>query len=558
MKIRFVNSAMETLSAELAKGVARFKQGYIDAAEALFRIVDPTETYPVDFVRYRITDFQDPRQQEVSDVIAGEDLRDDLKAFIMAVSESSDLSTTDYDEPVYKTAELAAKFNISTKTVQRWRGGDLIARRLVFPDGKRRVAFCERSVEWFLDRHTGLVDRSSRFSHLTDTQRHEMVSRARTLASGKTFSGVTRQIAREMNRAVETIRTVLRHHDEEHPGRAIFTRRIEPLSDVNKQAIYQAYLRGLSVASLGRHYNRTRASIYRIVNEMRARVLLEKEMHCVYNPQFDLPYADSLILPDSLPPVPISSIPVMPPAAGSDLSAYLQSLYTVPLLKPAEERDLFRRYNYLKHKADRLRSRLEPGRVRTAELRRIEKLLIQANLVKNRIVQANLRLVVSIAKKHVGRVQTLGELISDGNLSLIQAAERFDYARGNRFSTYASWAITRNFARSVPRAQTQRDHFVTGYEELIDLATSSRSSDAVDVNIRELRESIDSVLAQLTSIERAILRGHFGLDDQGKTSTLEQLGRKFSISKERVRQIELRALRKLEHILAPQQSQLVP
>ncbi len=515
---------MATLSAELAKGVARFKQGYIDAAEALFRIVDASETYPVDFVRYRLTDFQDPRQPDVSEGVSGEDLRHDLKAFIMVVSESSDLSVGAYDEAVYTTAELAAKFNISTKTIQRWRGGDLVARRLIFPDGKRRVAFCERSVEWFLERHAGLVDRSSRFSHLMDTQRQEMVSRA---------------------------------HDEEHPGRAIFTRRVEPLSDANKQAIYRAYLRGLSVASLSSHYNRTRASIYRIVNEMRARVLLEREMRCVYNPQFDLPYADSLILSESLPPVPLSAMPAMPPSAGSDLSAYLQSLYTVPLLKPPEERDLFRRYNYLKHKADRLRGQLDPARVRTAELRRIEKLLIQANLVKNRIVRANLRLVVSIAKKHVGRVQTLSELISDGNLSLIQAAERFDYARGNRFSTYASWAITRNFARSVPRAKTHRDHFVTGYEELIDLAASGRSSNDADVDLRELRESIDSVLTQLTSIERAILRGHFGLDDNGKTSTLEQLGRKFSISKERVRQIELRALRKLEHMLGPQQSQLV-
>jgi RNA polymerase primary sigma factor len=548
---------MATLSAELAKGVARFKQGYIDAAEALFRIVDASETYPVDFVRYRLTDFQDPRQPDVSEGVSGEDLRHDLKAFIMVVSESSDLSVGAYDEAVYTTAELAAKFNISTKTIQRWRGGDLVARRLIFPDGKRRVAFCERSVEWFLERHAGLVDRSSRFSHLTDTQRQEMVSRARTLSPGQTFSGVTRKIAREMNRAVETIRTVLRQHDEEHPGRAIFTRRVEPLSDANKQAIYRAYLRGLSVASLSSHYNRTRASIYRIVNEMRARVLLEREMRCVYNPQFDLPYADSLILSESLPPVPLSAMPAMPPSAGSDLSAYLQSLYTVPLLKPPEERDLFRRYNYLKHKADRLRGQLDPARVRTAELRRIEKLLIQANLVKNRIVRANLRLVVSIAKKHVGRVQTLSELISDGNLSLIQAAERFDYARGNRFSTYASWAITRNFARSVPRAKTHRDHFVTGYEELIDLAASGRSSNDADVDLRELRESIDSVLTQLTSIERAILRGHFGLDDNGKTSTLEQLGRKFSISKERVRQIELRALRKLEHMLGPQQSQLV-
>ena len=80
----------------------------------------------------------------------------------------------------------------------------------------------------------------------------------------------------------------------------------------------------------------------------------------------------------------------------------------------------------------------------------IERLYDQAVTVKNQIVRANLRLVVSIAKRHVGPTDNFFELVSDGNMSLIRAAEKFDYARGNKFSTYASWAIMKNFARTIP------------------------------------------------------------------------------------------------------------
>ena len=77
-------------------------------------------------------------------------------------------------------------------------------------------------------------------------------------------------------------------------------------------------------------------------------------------------------------------------------------------------------------------------------------MLEEALAVKNQIIRANLRLVVSIAKKHVGRSDNFFELVSDGNMSLIRAVEKFDYARGNKFSTYASWAIMKNFIRSIP------------------------------------------------------------------------------------------------------------
>ena len=96
----------------------------------------------------------------------------------------------------------------------------------------------------------------------------------------------------------------------------------------------------------------------------------------------------------------------------------------------------------------------------------IEALYEQAVATKNEIVRANLRLVVSIAKRHVTPDQNFFELVSDGNMSLLRAVEKFDFARGNKFSTYASWAIMKNFARTIPGEFKHRDRFRTSQDEM--------------------------------------------------------------------------------------------
>ena len=116
----------------------------------------------------------------------------------------------------------------------------------------------------------------------------------------------------------------------------------------------------------------------------------------------------------------------------------------------------------------------------------VERLLVQADAVKNQITRANLRLVVSIAKKHLAGPQTLFELISNGNVSLMRAIEKFDCARGFKFSTYASWAIMKNFARSVPRERYLLDRFVTGVDEVAELAASARTYDPRATTLAEL------------------------------------------------------------------------
>ena len=552
---KYTNTCMEELAGELCAGLMRLRRGYVDAAELLIRIVESGRTYPFEFIFFRLTGYRPPPGQVSAGMLQGKGLLGDLQSLMFDVCDSFELRTTDYRGSVFDTPSLARRFNISTKTVQRWRRRGMPSRRLIFPDGKRRVAFLESSVQWFTDNHLRDVSRSVRFTQMSSRERADIIRRARRMVAFTNcrLSDVARRIARKTGRAAETIRYTIRNYDLKHPNDTIFAAMPNPLGDREKASIYRSFLRGIPVPILAEKYRRKRGSIYRIVNEMRAKQLLNRPISFVYSEEFELPDADELIVrtkPRAKDANTKTSSParVAKPPAG--LPPYLQALYDVPLLSPEGERNLFRRYNYLKYKADQLRSKIDIDRVRTPQLKEIETLLVRANVVKDRIIRSNLRLVVSIAKKHVGGAQTLFELISDGNVSLMRAVEKFDYSRGFRFSTYASWAIMRNYARSVPKERYQLDHFATGHDEVLDIAASLRTYDPNELNMNELRESIEVVLAQLSSVERMIVTDHFGLDADAPQKTLEVLGRELGISKERVRQIEIRAIRKLRNIMS--------
>jgi RNA polymerase sigma factor (sigma-70 family) len=556
----YLTKAIGELASELVAGLLRLRKGYVDSAEALLGILEPAQEYPYEFIVYRLTGFRG-RRANPPEAIPGKHLRVDLLRMMLDISRSFELLASDYREGACDVSQLAQRLGVSTKTVQRLRRRGLPARYLVFPDGKPRIGFLDSSVEAFMQHRA--QRRASRFSLLTPMQRMDVIRRARRMAmfTHCTLSEVARRIAARTGRAVETIRYTIRRHDLRHPREAVFPHLTAPLDDTQKEVIFRCFLRGVSAPSLAASYNRTRGSIYRVINEMRARQLMQRPIPLMYNPQFELPNADELILAPATSEPFAGLVQTISAAKAArqpeDLPPYLKALYDVPLLSAPRERDLFRRYNYIKFKADKLRQSIDINHVRTSVLKDIETLLLQANGVKNEIVRANLRLVVSIAKKHVGRAQDLFELISDGNVSLLRAVEKFDYSRGNRFSTYASWAIIRGFARSVPQEQFLLDRLGTGNEDVLDIAAGLRTYDPNDFNLGELRESIDVVLAQLSPRERAILIDHYGLDQQRDAQTLEQLGKNLGLSKERVRQIEITALKKLRKILYPKQADLL-
>jgi RNA polymerase primary sigma factor len=318
------------------------------------------------------------------------------------------------------------------------------------------------------------------------------------------------------------------------------------MSDEMKAEIDKLARRGVSMDVLATQFGRSRASVVRTVTEMRARRLLEAKLDGMYHETFD----DAKSVAEILAPMPQPADGKAPRKvrAPEGLPPYLADLYDSGLLSREQEAHLFRKMNYLKHRASTLRDALDLEKAKPADLDKIEKLMEEALSVKNQIIKANLRLVVSIAKKHVNSGSDFFELISEGNMALIRAVEKFDFARGNKFSTYASWAIMNRFARAIPEENHRRDRFVTGHEAMFESAADTRSDEhEIEFAAKRVRETVNGMLGKLDARERRVLESRFGLGGANE-QTLEQLGRELGITKERVRQIESRAQEKLRKL----------
>jgi RNA polymerase primary sigma factor len=281
---------------------------------------------------------------------------------------------------------------------------------------------------------------------------------------------------------------------------------------------------------------------------------------------------------------------------------YLKEIGKVPLLTAEQEVILAKAIEEGEAATAEL-DKAGSGTVRIRELQRVER---QGQLAKRKLIEANLRLVVSIARRYVGRGMLLLDLIQEGNLGLIRAVEKFDYTKGFKFSTYATWWIRQAITRAIAdQARTIRIpvHMVETINKLIriqrqllqdlgreptpeeigremefspekvrEILKVSQEPVSLETPIGEeadshlgdfiedsdavvpvdaasfilLQEQLDSVLHTLSEREKKVIQLRFGLAD-GHPRTLEEVGREFGVTRERIRQIESKTLSKLRH-----------
>jgi RNA polymerase primary sigma factor len=512
----------------------------LNAAEELLHTIDDTKAYPLEFVVFRITGYH-PRAIN-PELLAGMSLQHDLGLLIEQVSDTLDVHTSKSPEPVLSIDDVTERFNVTSKTIQRWRRRGLPARRFVFPDGKRRVGFLVGSVERFFSQHRDQVARGTNFSQVDDTERQDIIRRARRLVGecGCCQKEVIRRVARKLNRAELTIQHILRKYDETNPGQAIFTTPADPITELRRVKIARAYRRGMSLAVIARRVCRPRTLVYRAIIEERLERLGRRKIRFIDDPLFHQEdgreIIDQLLKAEEL----AAEISIEERRVPRDLPPYLQELYRTPLLTPGRERALFLKFNFHKFQFVIARRRLEPRAARMRDLDALETHLQSATAAKNSILRANLRLVVSIARKHLRPGLSLMELVSDGNITLMRAVDGFDVQRGNKLSTYATLALMKGFARSVPamrsgqHASSLDDRMIEG---LADRGGTRRDHFADRDHVRVL-------LSNLSDRERGLISARYGLGTD-PSRTLDTAARDLGISRHRARQIEKLALAKL-------------
>ena len=513
----------------------------VNAAEDLLHTIDPNKAYPSEFLIFRITGYHPKSLSE--DLLAGMAIQHDLGLLIEQISDTLDVRTDAIGEPVLSIDDVTERFNVTSKTIQRWRRKGFPARRFLFPDGKRRVGFLLGSVERFFSGHREQVARGTNFSQVDDSEREEIIRRARRLAVECRCCSreIARRIARKLNRSPLTVLHTLRKFDQEHAQEAVFPQSADPVSDTERQRILRGHRRGLAIQSLAKKTCRPRSQVYRVILDERIEKISRRKAKFIDDPLYHQEDATSVI--DEIAKQQELATPSRPEdtRVPRDLPPYLQELYRTPLLTPAKERALFLKFNFHKYQFVAARRKLEPQFARLRDIEELEAHLKLAGQTKNAILQANLRLVVSVARKHLRPGISLMELISDGNITLMRAVEGFDIHRGHRFSTYATLALMKGFARSVPqmlaakRGTSVDEHVLESVPDRRNVFATDRLAD---------REHVGVLLAALNEKERRVLSAHYGLGKDAAV-TYEQLGEQLGLSKHRVRQIEKSAMAKL-------------
>lgn len=560
-KIKSQNLAQLLMQLRFTPENKRRKQ--LDAAEELFAIIDKDKEYPFEFVCFRITGFG-PKSAAEGELVKGDELLEDLRIFISKLSGQLARPAAEQNQKIYAIGELAKALRVSTKTISRWRKRGLIAQKYVFDDGVKRFGFLQSTVDKFFDANPDLFRQVKGVARLTDGQKRQIIKQAAKLSAATNLSRhqIINRISAKTGKCHETIRYTLLNYEKANPGKTVLKRSTGAIEPAQAAEIYRLFKQGCAVKELMERFNRNKSSIYRIINRRRAKALLAAKIEFVPGDEFLEQDAEEKILSkpiDMGEKVQTKAIEPFELAGECFVPEYLQVLKDTPLLTREREVELFRRYNYLKFLACQKRAGIKLTRVSGTQLAKIEGCLAQAEEIKRKIIEANLRLVISIAGKHMRTGADFSELVSKGNFALINAVEEFDYAKSIRFSRRAALNIAKEYAKLSGKGTTMTR---ARAGSLGDMERDLRTRLVDDVaSTEKTRRGLSAVIEnELDEREQYVILNRFGLVGspvRKQTKTLKQIGEELGLSKERIRQIELTALQKLRQSLSREEFELL-
>jgi len=521
--------------------------------------IHPQQTYPYDFICHRITGYRPASDAEA--LFEGRDLEADLSQMLLELSARATPSPAAFREPTYSLEELAGLFAVSPRTLLRWQEHTPLMGCYVEDKRGRRLAFRFAAVLRFIRENPALTDETVAEALLTPGCREQVVAAAhRSRKRTRTLAELTEHLAHRLNLSPTLVEYVLAPDLQAHPGLGVYQGLQSRLGEAERRQAARLFDEGWRLCDIARELGCERKAVYRAICREKAEEILTTEVDFVDSAEFHEPAAEARIFDEAgalLPedegkPVRKGRKRRAPSPPSEDLPPYIRDLYRTKLLTPERERWLFRKYNFAKFRMGEVREEVRRRRYAISLIRAYQRYQGEVQACRRELVRSNLRLVVSIVKRHLGPQTDFETLVSDGNMSLLRAIEKFDYSKGFKFSTYASWAIIKNFAKSIPEENYRLRVYVTGVPELMDEVVAERAREPESNQApSSLRETAATLLATLSEREQFIIAARFGLPGAGspEPQTLEQIGRQLSLSRERIRQLEKRALTRLRELI---------
>jgi RNA polymerase primary sigma factor/RNA polymerase sigma factor len=378
---------------------------------------------------------------------------------------------------------------------------------------------------------------------LPDSSPERLFYRPREVAAFCTSNGIRRRVDLVSDKLKR------RREKEERESDAERQRRLWLPCTEEEKAIAAAAAEGAAEQDLAERFGTT-------VPKIRGGIVRVRMEHILALPIRYMPHASFAAMEEgeegeerALPPgtgLPRQGEPGPQPARLPDSPA---TPYEHDLLEPAQEAQLFLDMNYLKYRAARMRNSIDLSQPDPRLMDTVQNLLAQAQDVRNTIIMANLRLTTFSVQGFVQRGGDLPECISDGLFSLMRAVEGFDIRTGNKFSTYAIHAIQHDYSRNRKRRKQRLGiiSFVSAEEAIVNASVPDHRSGprAGEAYQERVARTIARLMGRLNEREQKIIRYRYALEPGDEPLTLEQTGNLLGVSRERIRQLEQRALSRL-------------